>query len=783
MKSACTAVRKGIAAIAILATALLTASAAIVGSASVASASVPTAGGTYQLVAGHSGMCLDLPGASGDNGVGLQQWGCTDGAAWQQFRLTSVSQDRYQLVSVSSGKCLDVEGGSTATGARVLQWDCGSSKAWQQWTVVAGSGGAHRVANVQSGLCLTVQNASTASGAAIVQGACTTATDKQWTFDDGATAPGSYTVAADGTGQYRTVQAAVDAVGAGNASRVTITIKPGTYRERVIVPTDKPYVSLVGGGDSSDDVVIVNNISAGMAGSHRGSATLVAEGHDFVADNLTVSNDFDEASQPSGGQALAVYLNADRAVLDDLRLLGDQDTFLVNNNARAYVTDSYIEGTVDFIYGGGIAVFERCKIYEKRSTGGPITAASTPAERQYGFLFYRSTITGATNGTTQLGRPWRQGAQVVYRESSLSATIATGQPWIDMSDAEWENARYFEYRNTGAGATVNSNRPQLTDAQALDYTPRRYLAGSDGWNPVGSPWSATPDGFAATGGGTNGGSGGQTVTVTTYADLERYATASGPYVIRVAAPITATQYGRELPVASDKTIVGVGTQGQIVNGGFFLGEGVHDVIIRNLWIRDTRMADDDPDDKVYDYDGIQMDTADHIWIDHNRISRMNDGLIDSRKDTTYLTVSWNILEEGNKSFGIGWTTNVTSRMTIHHNWIRATNQRNPSIDNVAFAHLYNNYLQDITSYGNLSRGAARTVIENSYYERVNNPFYRDTTAASLTQTGSVLVDATGRAETGGTTFTPADHYSYRLDPAADVPAIVRTGAGPQPTIG
>jgi pectate lyase len=75
------------------------------------------------------------------------------------------------------------------------------------------------------------------------------------------------------------------------------------------------------------------------------------------------------------------------------------------------------------------------------------------------------------------------------------------------------------------------------------------------------------------------------------------------------------------------------------------------------------------------------------------------------------------------------------------------------------------------------------VIENSYYERVNNPFYRDTTAASLTQTGSVLVETTGRAETGGTTFTPADHYSYRLDPAADVPAIVRTGTGPQPTIG
>ena len=109
------------------------------------------------------------------------------------------------------------------------------------------------------------------------------------------------------------------------------------------------------------------------------------------------------------------------------------------------------------------------------------------------------------------------------------------------------------------------------------------------------------------------------------------------------------------------------------------------------------MADDDPDDKVYDYDGIQMDTADHVWIDHNTLRHMNDGLIDSRKDTTYLTVSWNILGNHNKAFGIGWTDNVTARMTIHHNWIHDTNQRNPSTDNVAYAHLYNNYLENITS--------------------------------------------------------------------------------------
>jgi pectate lyase len=308
------------------------------------------------------------------------------------------------------------------------------------------------------------------------------------------------------------------------------------------------------------------------------------------------------------------------------------------------------------------------------------------------------------------------------------------------------------------------------------------------FEPVGGgrTWSGSADGFAATSGSglttTTGGAAGATVTVTTYADLVKYATATAPYVIKVGGAITATPYGTELKVASDKTIVGVGTKGHIVNGGFFLGSGVSNVIIRNLTIRDTRMADDDPDDKLYDYDGIQMDTAHHIWIDHNTITRMNDGLIDSRKDTSYLTVSWNVLSENNKAFGIGWTDNVTARMTIHHNWIHDNNQRNPSTDNVAYAHLYNNYLQNITSYGNYSRGATKMVIENSYYDNVKDPYYPDTTA-QLRQSGSIVVNSTGRQTASGSAFTPGSFYSYTLDPAADVPSLLKTYAGPQANIG
>lgn len=291
------------------------------------------------------------------------------------------------------------------------------------------------------------------------------------------------TVASDGSATYRTVQAAVNAVPAGNTARITITIKAGTYRESVVIPSNKPYVTLEGLGSTAAATVIVNNKPASTAGT-TGSATVYVQAKEFYGKNLTFSNDYDEAANGSS-QALALALYGDRARLGNVRVIADQDTLLIYNSARAYVWSSYIEGTVDFIYGNGSAVFYACQIYEKRSAGGYITAANTPSTQAYGFLIYKSTITGAPSDLTYLGRPWGAAAQVTYRESSLSSTIRVAQPWTDMSGNSWKNARFYEYKNTGAGATTNSNRTQLTDAQAANYTPQKYLAGSDGWNPVG----------------------------------------------------------------------------------------------------------------------------------------------------------------------------------------------------------------------------------------------------------------------------------------------------------
>ncbi|MFD3701315.1 pectinesterase family protein [Streptomyces sp. NPDC058646] len=308
---------------------------------------------------------------------------------------------------------------------------------------------------------------------------------------------------------------------------------------------------------------------------------------------------------------------------------------------------------------------------------------------------------------------------------------------------------------------------------------------------TGPAWAReVADGFASVNAlgqnGTYGGRDGAIVTVKTLADLEKYATAPKPYVIVVAGTITMNPKGREIKVASDKTIVGAGTSGHIVGGGFFLGQGVHNVIIRNLTIRDSYAGT--WNDKDHDWDAIQMDGAHHVWIDHNNLRNMADGLIDSRKDTTYLTVSWNQLKNGNKAFGIGWTDHVTADITIHHNWFHETEQRNPSTDNVAHAHLYNNFLQDdpdssiTSSYGNYARGGTKMVLENSYFEGMNNPVIKDGTAA-LVQRGNVFVDTTGRNESGGTAFDPTTYYRYTLDAAADVPSKVKSGAGPRPAFG
>ena len=306
--------------------------------------------------------------------------------------------------------------------------------------------------------------------------------------------------------------------------------------------------------------------------------------------------------------------------------------------------------------------------------------------------------------------------------------------------------------------------------------------------PSAARWTDQAHGFASLAGGTTGGAGGKVVTVTDPASLAKYAAAEEPYVIRVAGSVAVAPFGSDVVVASNKTIIGVGDTGEIVHGELHLNPGTHNVIIRNLTIRDS-YVEGDWDGKTTDFDAIQMDSVHHVWIDHNRFTHMGDGLLDIRKDSEYVTVSYNQFSNHNKAFGIGWTDNVRTQITIDHNWFTGTKQRNPSADNCAYAHLYNNYVSaqvadgdPVWTYGNWSRGRTKMVIENSYYDRVQHPYQADATA-ELVERGSILRRTSGRTDEWGAAFAPRDFYDYRLDPAAAVPALVKKFSGPQRRIG
>ncbi|MGC5009188.1 pectinesterase family protein [Streptosporangium sp. DT93] len=312
-------------------------------------------------------------------------------------------------------------------------------------------------------------------------------------------------VTADGSGDHTTVQAAVDAVPSGNTSPVTILVREGTYKQQVVIPADKPYISLVGATRDPRRVVLTFDLSASTpkpdgSGNYgtSGSASYVISAPDFTARNLTFENSYDEAAN-GASQAVAVRTTGDRQVYDNVRFIGNQDTLYANTAsattfARQYFRDCYVEGDVDFIFGRATAVFDGCviKALTRGSTtnNGYVIAPSTEIANPYGFLIHRSRlVSDAPDRTYHLGRPWPAGGsvtargQAVFRESWIGRHVKDA-PWSDMSGLSWRDARLAEYRNVGPGAGVNDDRPQLTAEQAAEFTPRKYLAGTDGWNPL-----------------------------------------------------------------------------------------------------------------------------------------------------------------------------------------------------------------------------------------------------------------------------------------------------------
>jgi pectinesterase len=306
---------------------------------------------------------------------------------------------------------------------------------------------------------------------------------------------------------------------ATDGGRVFIEIVPGTYRERIIITQNHDNITLIGLGKSPSDVVITNSLNAKTAGGTFFTETVEINGTGFEADNITFEN-----TAGNTGQAVAVADRSDRSIFKHCRFLSHQDT-LFADFGRQYYVDSYIEGGVDYIFGNAAAVFERDELH----SNGPgfVTAQSRTSPAQpTGYVILNSKVTadltpatnpgapselrsGGSDATTPgaksiasahntigLGRPWRAYSRVVYINTSLPA---------EMNPAGWNNwgnpanestAWYAEVNSTGPGAVstavtgasaANTRVPwahHLTPAEAKQFLPAAFLAGTDHWDPI-----------------------------------------------------------------------------------------------------------------------------------------------------------------------------------------------------------------------------------------------------------------------------------------------------------
>jgi pectinesterase len=284
------------------------------------------------------------------------------------------------------------------------------------------------------------------------------------------------TVAQDGTGDYKTIQAAIDAARSFPDQRVTIYVKNGVYKEKVVVPAVNTRLSII--GEDAEKTIITwddyfNKINRGRNSTFY-TYTLLVIADDFYAENLTIEN-----SAGPVGQALALYVKGDRCVFRKCRILGNQDTLYTDGlNSRQYFDECYIEGTTDFIFGPATALFYNCIIFSKRDSY--ITAASTPEGKPFGYVFLNCKITGASEAKkVYLGRPWRDFAKVVFIKCELGAHIVPAG-WSNWSGTERDKTAYYaEYGNTGPGADVSQRVPwshQLTPDEAARYTVANVLS-------------------------------------------------------------------------------------------------------------------------------------------------------------------------------------------------------------------------------------------------------------------------------------------------------------------
>ena len=283
-------------------------------------------------------------------------------------------------------------------------------------------------------------------------------------------------VSRDGTGNFRTLQEAIESARAFMDYTVTIYVKNGVYKEKVIVPSWVENIDIIGEDRDKTIITYDDHANINKMGTFR-TYTVKVEGSDITFKNLTIENN---AAQL--GQAVALHTEGDRLKFINCRILGNQDTKFT----RLYFKDCYIDGTTDFIFGPSTALFENCMIHSKRNSY--VTAASTPKEAKYGYIFKHCKLTAEPGvDKVYLGRPWRPYAYTLFIECELGKHIvpAGWHNWGKQSNEE--TARYMEYKNTGEGANVSERvawSKQLTKKEAEAVTVDAIFGTQSNWNPI-----------------------------------------------------------------------------------------------------------------------------------------------------------------------------------------------------------------------------------------------------------------------------------------------------------
>jgi pectinesterase len=286
------------------------------------------------------------------------------------------------------------------------------------------------------------------------------------------------TVAQDGSGQYKTVQAAFNAIPLLNKKPVTIFIRNGVYREKLQLDSTKNFVTIT--GEDKYATILTYDDHTGKLSPQgdtintRSSWSFLIKADNFTALNITFRND----AGFTAGQAVAVESDGDKAIFRNCRFIGNQDVLFTNSDkSRQFYERCYIEGTTDFIFGSSTVWFEQCHIHSKKNSH--ITAASTPPGNEYGYIFNDCILTGDTSlHNVSLGRPWRAYASVTYIHCFIGDHIKP-EGWSNWNNTEnFKTTRYSEYKNTGPssdpGKRVLWSR-QLSDEEIKKYTPAKVL--------------------------------------------------------------------------------------------------------------------------------------------------------------------------------------------------------------------------------------------------------------------------------------------------------------------